>query len=403
MLSTRYLPFAESLRAMTPDAASAARFLCDTRSLNALCQLGELDVLEISSDTDAGAHFDDGGRIVLSNLEGTLDIALDLARYPALQIIAASANDSAKHTMRMTLANTLLAALMNRLQVAGLGRWRVTAIERMPGDSVHGKRFDVALAHGGTIHRLFVSASGATLDTLKGRLHANPWQLTRESMPKISRLRITGAIALGARYVQLSALRSLRPGDVLLRTFPPAIARGLSNGNAITVRATWGALSAGMRRVHACVEIEDIRVTLKEKPFMSDEPLQEELPDTFLDDDEDDVPLESTGAFDDDAEPDSEHLEHDDLESSEAGVDAPLDIGLLDLPVQFEIDNVAIELAQLAALRPGYVIELSAPVIDTPVRLVTHGQSIGHGEIVRVGEHLGVRITRMVYATDSDK
>ena len=78
-------------------------------------------------------------------------------------------------------------------------------------------------------------------------------------------------------------------------------------------------------------------------------------------------------------------------------------IGLLDLPVQFEIDSVALPLAQLAALRPGYVIELAAPVLDTPVRLVTHGQTVGYGEIVCVGEHLGVRITRMAYAGDSDR
>ena len=104
------------------------------------------------------------------------------------------------------------------------------------------------------------------------------------------------------------------------------------------------------------------------------------------------VPSHGTGA-----EPDAQNNWQHDTE------DAPLDIGLLDLAVQFEIDSVALPLAQLAALRPGYVIELAAPVLDTPVRLVTHGQTVGYGEIVCVGEHLGVRITRMAYAGDSDR
>ncbi|BEU26795.1 type III secretion system cytoplasmic ring protein SctQ [Paraburkholderia sp. 22B1P] len=388
--------YAEKLRRVTPDAARAARFLCDARHVDALRQLGAVDVIEIAPAVAADTAFDEAGRIVLAHLEGTLDIDLDLARYPALQIVAASAGDSARHALRSTLANALLAPLVQRFQAAGLGRWRVASVERTPAGVASGERFDVALLHEGVVHRLSIAASGATLDVLHKRLAALPSRHATETFALASPIRVAGSIALGARRVPLAALQSLRPGDVVLRAFAPSVAQALSGGTAFTARATWGATATGMRRIHARVVIDGTQVTVEEKPIMNEEPLQAEWPDTLPGDGEALHEIEAA-APDETSETDARSNWQHDTE------DAPLDIGLLDLPVQFEIDSVALPLAQLAALRPGYVIELAAPVLDTPVRLVTHGQTVGHGEIVCVGEHLGVRITRMAYAGDSDR
>lgn len=388
--------YAEKLRRVTPDAARAARFLCDARHVDALRQLGAVDAIEIAPAVAADTAYDEAGRIVLAHLEGTLDIDLDLARYPALQIVAASAGDSARHALRSTLANALLAPLVQRFQAAGLGRWRVASVERTPAGVASGERFDVALLHEGVVHRLSIGASGATLDVLHRRLAALPSRHATETFALASPICVAGSIALGARRVPLAALQSLRPGDVVLRAFAPSVAQALSGGTAFTARATWGATATGMRRIHARVVIDGTQVTVEEKPIMNEEPLQAEWPDTLPGDGE---ALQETEAAapDETSEIDAHSNWQHDTE------DAPLDIGLLDLPVQFEIDSVALPLAQLAALRPGYVIELAAPVLDTPVRLVTHGQTVGYGEIVCVGEHLGVRITRMAYAGDSDR
>ncbi|MFP3550291.1 type III secretion system cytoplasmic ring protein SctQ [Paraburkholderia sp. SIMBA_049] len=389
-------PYAEKLRRVTPDTARAARILCDARHLDALRRLGAIDALEIAPTVTADTAFDEAGRIVLAHLEGTLDIDLDLARYPALQIVAASSGDRARHALRSTLANALLAPLVQRFQAAGLGRWRVASVERVPAGVVSGERFDVALLHEGVVHRLSIGASGATLDVLHRRLAALPSRHATETFASASPICVAGSIALGARHVPLAALQSLRPGDVMLRAFAPSIAQALSHGAAFTARAMWGATATGMRRIHARVVIDGTQVTVEEKPIMNEEPLQAEWPDTLPGDGE--ALRESEAAtLDETAEPDAQNNWQHDTE------DAPLDIGLLDLAVQFEIDSVALPLAQLAALRPGYVIELAAPVLDTPVRLVTHGQTVGYGEIVCVGEHLGVRITRMAYAGDSDR
>ena len=396
--------YAEQLRHVTPDAARAARFLCDARHLDALRQVGAIDALEISPATTSGNAFDEPGRIVLAHLEGTLDIDLDLARYPALQIVAASAGDSTRHALRSMLANALLAPLVQRFQAAGLGRWRVAAVEHA-AVVTHDERFDVALLHDGVVHRLSIGASGATLDVLHNRLAALPSPHATEAFAAASSLRVSGSIALGARRVPLAALQSLRPGDVLLRTFAPTVAQAMQRGTAFTARAAWGAQAAGMKRIHARVVIDGTQVTVEEKPIMNDEPLQAESPDMLPGDGE---ALHDNEAATHDVESrtatesDDEHG-HQQADIEAESFDAPLDIGLLDLPVQFEIDSVALPLAQLAALRPGYVIELAAPVLDTPVRLVTHGQTVGYGEIVCVGEHLGVRITRMAYAGDSDR
>ena len=80
---------------------------------------------------------------------------------------------------------------------------------------------------------------------------------------------------------------------------------------------------------------------------------------------------------------------------------AAFDVSGLGLPIRFEVDTVAMPVSQLTALRPGYVVELAVPLADARIRLSAHGQTIGFGELVTVGEHLGVRILEMTHGDDS--
>jgi type III secretion protein Q len=312
---------------------------------------------------------------------------------------------------------------MRCFQAAGLGRWRVTAVERVIPEVTSGlnpglcsgltpaadapPRFQVALLQQNTVHRLLLGAPGATLEMLRKRLAALPSRLATEAFAAASPLRIPGTLALGSRNVPLAALQALRPGDVLLRTFAPAIAQALATQRAFSAPAAWGAAGGtggalALRRLHTRVVLDGTQLTIETTPIMNDETLRADTPDMLPGADEtpDDALFAAEQAADYDAElPDPLAAGY---ATPSAAPDGPLDIGLLDLPVQFEIDSVALPLAELAALRPGYVIELAAPVLDTPVRLVTHGQTVGFGEIVAIGEHLGVRITRMAYAGSSD-
>lgn len=73
----------------------------------------------------------------------------------------------------------------------------------------------------------------------------------------------------------------------------------------------------------------------------------------------------------------------------------------LQLPIAFELDTARISLGALAGMRPGYAVELDVPLHEATVRLVCHGQTLGQGQLVAIGDQLGVRITRLEHPHDA--
>ncbi|RVC83150.1 YscQ/HrcQ family type III secretion apparatus protein [Mesorhizobium sp. M4A.F.Ca.ET.022.05.2.1] len=67
-----------------------------------------------------------------------------------------------------------------------------------------------------------------------------------------------------------------------------------------------------------------------------------------------------------------------------------------ELPVAlaFEIGRTAMPLGEVRQLAPGAVVAL-AGVTEANVDIIANGKRVGRGEIVRIGESLGVRILRM--------
>ena len=76
--------------------------------------------------------------------------------------------------------------------------------------------------------------------------------------------------------------------------------------------------------------------------------------------------------------------------------DADRNTTLEDLQVTlvFELGRSQVDLATLRSITPGYVFPLVRDPA-APVDLVVNGRCIGKGEIVRIGETLGVRTTRL--------
>ncbi|WP_274425138.1 type III secretion system cytoplasmic ring protein SctQ [Chelativorans sp. YIM 93263] len=66
----------------------------------------------------------------------------------------------------------------------------------------------------------------------------------------------------------------------------------------------------------------------------------------------------------------------------------------LPLTVAFEIGRVGMSLKEISQLTPGAVVRVT-DVPDQTVDLLANGKRIGRGEIVRVGEGLGVQVTRI--------
>lgn len=75
---------------------------------------------------------------------------------------------------------------------------------------------------------------------------------------------------------------------------------------------------------------------------------------------------------------------------------APLD-ALLDvaMPVTVEFGRTTMTLQELLDLGPGSVIELERAV-GAPVDVFVSDRRLAQGEVVVVGEHFGVRITRVL-------
>ena len=70
------------------------------------------------------------------------------------------------------------------------------------------------------------------------------------------------------------------------------------------------------------------------------------------------------------------------------------DLGDLEVQLTFELGRQTVELEQLRTVAPGYVFALGRSP-DDPVDIVANGRRIGRGEIVRVGDGLGVRLIRL--------
>lgn len=376
-----------ALPAVGPVAARTARIVCDLRTMSVLRRLPEIEAWQAGLEDDshiARPAFEDPGVIELAHSRGAVCVTIDLAAYPSLQIAAwprgdAASPPDAERALRNAVAGVLLEPLLKRLSVAGLGELRIVRVlHGVPAAA--GLRDSVPVVLSFTIegrtHVAEVCVDAPLLDvleTLRSTRHiSSTWAAQSSaaapsgtSAPYAGQL-VPGRLVLGARRLPVETLHALAPGDVLLRSLASCLS-SLVGGAAHEAKATATAIAAwgtpGLVRMHVPVTIDGLKLLVMKEPTMTDELDPTHLGETLSSDQPDD----------------------------------PIDIGDLDLPVQFEVDTIALPLSQLCALRPGYVLELQTPVADAQLKLVAHGQTIGFGELVTVGDHLGVRILRMAH------
>jgi type III secretion protein Q len=274
-----------------------------------------------------------------------------------------------RRALSNAVANLLLEPLLERLHAFGFADARLDHIERIAqGQSGDAPVVLMSLAqHEGDAtrqYRVGLSMTGDALAWVEAIATSEPRQFA-----SFAGLNIPGRLLIGSRPIALRELQTLKAGDVLLRAlFPSFDTRfavrhdGPADGAPATARAfaVWGA--PGYRSCVATVTVTLGSLTILKEPYMAEE-----------------VPFAAADTL--------------------AGAPGePIAIEEFELPVQFEIDTVALSIGQLSVLRAGYVIELPIKFADARLRLVAHGQTIGHGELVTVGEHLGVRIVRMAHS-----
>lgn len=164
---------------------------------------------------------------------------------------------------------------------------------------------------------------------------------------------VTVAFVAGALSLSVAELASLRSGDVLI---PDEL--GLARNE---IRVVVG----GRHVASARVDGQDLRLLTALSKL---HPLEETTP----------MPPEAPPA----ASPGS-------APGSEAALVDEVEIGL-----RFEIGRDTIAVGELRAIGPGYVFALGRDP-KSAIDILANGRRIGRGEIVRVGDTLGVRVSRL--------
>ena len=202
---------------------------------------------------------------------------------------------------------------------------------------------------GGAMLRGFVQFDdAATLDALvpptTGPLHA---VRTSEAFHT---LRMPVSFQLGSTPIQLREISSIRPGDIV------GIEQWSSSGGGIVVTAALG----GPTGLFLSAVAEGSRITVQQSRDSAMKP---------------DTPADPAAAADN-------------------NVNLPLDrLDALEVTLRFEVGDLSLSLGELKSIRAGHVFDLAEPLNRSPVRILAHGNVLGKGYLVAVGDRLGVRVS----------
>ncbi|XHH30902.1 type III secretion system cytoplasmic ring protein SctQ [Xanthomonas euroxanthea] len=285
-----------------------------------------------------GIRAAEASRLQLQFDSGTLELRIAARDGLALLLNEADA------ALRTAIAGVLLSDALRAFAPLGLGAAEVAAFERC-ADAANCLDIGIAL---GDIDAIAETASPLLLAALHSATAA---LATPSPLPAwLSALRLSTRLRIGQRTAAATLLQSLRPGDVLLHALGPAPVR---SGELL-----WGIPGGAVLR--APVHLNPQQMILETAPAM-----QHDTPESD--------PSQSTA-----------------------------DAAALELPVQLEVDQLALSLSVLSGLQPGQILELSVPVDQADIRLVVYGQTIGIGRLLAVGEHLGVQILSMSETPHAD-
>ncbi|WP_377155127.1 FliM/FliN family flagellar motor switch protein [Roseateles sp. UC29_93] len=285
-------------------------------------------------------------QLTVESAQGSFQLGLDAVDSPALQLACA-------HQPRDTACAvvTLLLAGWAEAFAPMLGTLRVVDIQPL-ADADTPERL-VPLVLGGAMPVALLDADPGVLERVIATVAASGTDLT-----PLAQLPLRPVIRLFARTFPLRVLRGLRPGDTVLAGGQPALLR-CGVGRAL--------------RASLHIDPQEFTVHLAEPPALTDDPAAHEAG-------------------------------HMAAQLSGESTEAPRSAGSLDelqLPVAFELDTARVSLAELASMQPGYAVELDVPLREATVRLVCHGRTLGQGQLIAIGDHLGVRISRLEFAHDA--
>ncbi|WPB57930.1 FliM/FliN family flagellar motor switch protein [Xylophilus sp. GOD-11R] len=284
---------------------------------------------------------------------GEFDLALEPRQWPDLALAAGLPDAGRRSAVAMLLLSECIGASAAELLSVDL---RTTA---PPGS----RSIGVELSRGDSRAQL-LRMDEALFRSLERSLDKTPPRLAQGAL----RMRLPSRVVLASRGLSNQVLQRLRQRDVLLLPDVPARpGAGAAGMPMVNACLAWGPGSRGALRVP--VLLQDTKMTLTS-------PLDLAMPDM--------APVPSTNS----------HHGH----AGDAGISDAL--ARMELPVQFEMAGPSLQLADIASLVADDVLELPMAVEQSRVRMVVAGQCVGLGELVAVGNRLGVRILRMDLASE---
>jgi type III secretion protein Q len=82
------------------------------------------------------------------------------------------------------------------------------------------------------------------------------------------------------------------------------------------------------------------------------------------------------------------------LPDGQSSTSLPIDrLDALEVTLRFEVGDLTLSLGELKNIRAGHTFDLAQPLNRSPVRILAHGNVLGKGYLVAVGERLGVRVS----------
>ncbi|MGI9232120.1 MAG: FliM/FliN family flagellar motor switch protein [Woeseiaceae bacterium] len=87
----------------------------------------------------------------------------------------------------------------------------------------------------------------------------------------------------------------------------------------------------------------------------------------------------------------------DDGATSNDGQRNPIDIESMPIDVRFEAGRLLTRYDELCRLQPGYTYELGQTLGENTINITANGVLIARGELVSIGDQLGVRITTLAH------
>ncbi|TGP41523.1 YscQ/HrcQ family type III secretion apparatus protein [bacterium M00.F.Ca.ET.228.01.1.1] len=353
---------ADRLRHYTPALAGVSRALFDARSRQAVRFAAKSAPSAPTRGATQAAQAAGAVRVRIGSAEGELCVGVDVSRHAALQAIALEPDGQ----RRAALANLWLAGALEMLSTHGVAQPEVRDIS-FGAEAQDDTRRTAALAveyeHAGTAHTVtLLEAPGALARALERRVAS---MRLRERVTDtaagsaLAGLTVPTRLRLRSRRCSAALLASLQVGDVLLG-WPRA--NGYAHGAPLDhATLLWGAPTGRAASAQACIDARNI--------------ILQTIPETMSQD------------------PDLSLASPSQLSCADApkAVD-PVDLSDVELSVHIEVVTVNLTLEQIAALQPGYILTLPLALADSEIRLVAHGQTLALGELVAVGDNLGLQI-----------